>query len=233
MGQVLIIQNKINGEPVNTIYYHWSAYTESSIAELDTFTNSLSHKYHNRFDAFLSMLTDKGRDLIEKLENNALTHEESINLFNLMCYFVVSGVSPSRKESLDYMSQFTFDTKRENVNRNFGMLAISEKDQNDHLFWSEGTIIVDWAFDDQGYPDFEKTVFDFSDLFDTCNADDYNKWRIETLYDLALKPIKLLRKNPYPTNNVPLSKIKHLQTALANNPHIWKRNDNEIVTFIE
>lgn len=233
MGQVLIIKNRINGKSANTIYYHWSAYTESSISELDTFTNSLSHKYHNRFDAFLSTLTDKGRDLIEKLDNNALTNEESVDLFNLMCYSVISGISPSRKESLDYMSQFTRDTNRENVNRNFGMLAVAEKDQNNHLLWSDGTIIVDWAFDDQGYPDFERTVFDFSDLFDTCNAHDYNEWRIETLYDLALKPIKLLRKNPYPTNNVPLSKIKHLQTALANNPHIWKRNDNEIVTVIE
>lgn len=233
MGQVLIIQNKIDGEPVNTIYYHWSAYTESSIAELDTVTNSLSHKYHNRFDAFLSTLTDKGRDLIKKFDNQSLTREESIDLFNLMCYFVVSGVSSSRKESLNYISQYTRDTNRENANRNFGMLAIAEKDQNDHLFWSDGTIVVDWAFDEKGYPDFERTVFDFSDLFDTCNADDYNEWRIKTLYDLALKPIKLLRKNPYPTNNVPLSKIKHLQTALANNPHIWKRNDNEIVTFIE
>ena len=200
---------------------------------MDSFINSLSHTYHNRFDAFLSTLTDKGRDLVKKLENNALTNEESVDLFNLMCYSVVSGISPSRKESLNYMSQFTFDTERENVNRNFGMLAVSEKDQNDHLIWSDGTIVVDWAFDDQGYPDFERTVFDFSDLFDTCNADDYNEWRIETLYDLALTRIHLLRKNPYPTSNIPLSKIKHLQTALANNPHIWKRNDNEIVTFIE
>lgn len=68
MGQVLIIQNKIDGKPVNTIYYHWSAYTESSIAELDSFINSLSNKYRNRFDKFLSMLTDKGRDLIEKFK---------------------------------------------------------------------------------------------------------------------------------------------------------------------
>ena len=233
MGQVLIIQNKINGKSANTIYYHWSAYTESSIAELDSFINSLSHKYHNRFDAFLSMLTDKGRDLVEKFDNGSLTNNESIDLFNLLSYFVVSGISPSRQESLNYISQFTSDTNRENVNRNFGMLAVAEKDQNDHLFWSEGTIIVDWTFDEKGYPDFERTVFDFSDLFDTCNADEYNEWRIETLYDLALKPIKLLRKNPYPTSNVPLSKIKHLQTALANNPHIWKRNDNEILTFIE
>lgn len=233
MGQVLIIQNKINGKSVNTIYYHWSAYTESSIAELDSFTNSLSHKYHNRFDAFLSMLTDKGRNLVEKLDNGSLANEESVDLFNLMCYSVISGISPSRKESLDYMSQFTSDTDRENVNRNFGMLAINKKDQNDHLIWSDGTIVVDWAFDDQGYPDFEKTVFDFSDLFDTCNANEYNEW-IEDVADfLALEPISQLKQNPYPTSNIPLSAIKRLQKDLTNNPHIWKRNDNEILTFIE
>lgn len=233
MGQILIIQNRINGKSVNTIYYHWSAYTESSIAELDSFANSLLHKYHNRFDAFLSMLTDNGRDLVEKFDNNTLTHDESIDLFNLLSYFVVSGISPSRQESLNYISQYTNDTNRENVNRNFGMLAVAEKDQNDHLFWSEGTIVVDWVFDDQGYPDFKLTVFDFSDLFDTCDADEYNEW-IEDVADfLALEPISQLKQNPYPTNNVPLSKIKHLQTALANNPHIWKRNDNEIFTFIE
>ena len=233
MGQVLIIQNKIDGEPVNTIYYHWSAYTESSIEELKEFANRLSVNYKNRSDSFFAMLTDAGRELIEKLDNGSLANEESVDLFNLMCYSVISGISPSRKESLGYMSQFTIDIDRENVNRNFGMLAITEKDQNDHLIWSEGTIIVDWAFDDQGYPDFERTVFDFSDLFDTCNADEYNEWRIETLYDLALKPIKLLRKNPYPTSNIPLSTIKRLQEDLANKPHIWKRNDNEILTFIE
>lgn len=233
MGQVLIIQNKINGKSVNTIYYHWSAYTESSIAELDSFVNSLSHKYRNRFDAFLSMLTDKGRNLVEKFDNNTLTHDESINLFNLMCYSVISGISPSRKESLDYMSQFTSDTDRENVNRNFGMLAVAEKDQNDHLIWSDGTIVVDWAFDEKGYPDFEKTVFDFSDLFDTCDAHEYNEW-IEDVADfLALEPISQLKQNPYSTNNIPLSEIKRLQKDLANNPHIWKRNNNEIVTFIE
>lgn len=233
MGQVLIIQNKIDGEPVNTIYYHWSAYTESSIAELDSFANSLSHKYHNRFDAFLSTLTDSGKDLLKKFDKGSLTHEESINLFNLMCYSVISGISPSRKESLDYMSQFTRDTNRENVNRNFGMLAVAEKDQNNHLIWSDRTIVVDWAFADQGYPDFERTVFDFSDLFDTCNANEYNEW-IEDIADyLALEPISQLKENPYPTSNIPLSAIKRFQKDLSNNPHIWKRNDNEIVTFIE
>lgn len=27
MGQRLVIQNQINGESVNVIYYHWSAYS--------------------------------------------------------------------------------------------------------------------------------------------------------------------------------------------------------------
>lgn len=233
MGQVLIIQNRINRKSVNTIYYHWSAYTESSIAELDSFTNSLSHKYHNRFDAFLSQLTDKGRDLIEKLDNGLLTNEESIDLFNTLCYFVVSGISPSRQESLNYISQFTSDTDRENVNRSFGMLAVAEKDQNNHLLWSDGTIVVNWAFDEQGYPDFEKTIFDFSNLFDTCNANEYNEW-IEDVADfLALESISQLKQNPYSTSNIPLSEIKRLQEDLTNNPHIWKRNDNEILAFIE
>lgn len=233
MGQVLIIQNKIDGEPINTIYYHWSAYTKSSIAELDSFVNSLSHKYRNRFDKFLSMLTDKGRDLIEKLDNGSLTNNEQIDLFNTLCYFVVSGISPSRQESLDYISQFTSDIDRENVNRNFGMLAVAEKDQNNHTLWSDGTIVVDWAFDDQGYPDFELTVFDFSDLFDTCDADEYNEW-IEDVADfLALEPISQLKQNPYSTSNIPLSEIKRLQEDLTNNPHTWKRNNNKILTFIE
>lgn len=233
MGQVLIIQNRINGKSVNTIYYHWSAYTESSIAELDGFANSLLHKYHNRFDAFLSMLTDKGHHLVKKFDNGSLTSEESIDLFNTLCYFVTSGIGSLRQESLNYISQFTSDTDRENVNRNFGMLAVAEKDQNNHLLWSDGTIVVDWAFDDQGYPDFELTVFDFSDLFDTCDADEYNEW-IEDVADfLALEPISQLKQNPYSTSNIPLSEIKRLQEDLTNNPHTWKRNNNKILTFIE
>lgn len=233
MGQVLIIQNRINGKSVNTIYYHWSAYTESSIAELDGFANSLLHKYHNRFDAFLSMLTDKGHHLVKKFDNGSLTSEESIDLFNTLCYFVTSGIGSLRQESLNYISQFTSDTDRENVNRNFGMLAVAEKDQNNHLLWSDGTIVVDWAFDDQGYPDFEKTVFNFSDLFSIYNAHEYNEW-IEDVADfLALEPISQLKQNPYSTSNIPLSEIKRLQKDLANNPHIWKRNDNEILAFIE
>lgn len=180
MGQRLIIQNQINGESVNVSYYHWSAYTESSIEELKDFANRLAINYKNRSDSFLDMLTDAGRELIEKLDNSSLTDNEKIDLFNLMTYFSVSGTGASDKDSLKYLSQFTNDTNRQNVSRNEGLLAITEDDQDKTLNWSEGTLIVDWAFTNQGYPNFEQTVFDFSDLFFRLDENEYNEYYNES-----------------------------------------------------
>ena len=140
MGQRLVIQNQINGESVNVIYYHWSAYTESSIEELKEFANRLSVNYKNRSDSFFAILTDAGRELIEKPDNGSLTDNEKIDLFNLMTYFSVSGTGASDKDSLKYLSQYTTDINRQNVSRNEGLLAITEDDQEDTLGWSEGTV---------------------------------------------------------------------------------------------
>lgn len=229
MGQRLVIQNQINGESVNVNYYHWSAYTESSIEELKEFANRLSVNYKNRSDSFLDMLTDAGRELIEKLDNSSLTDNEKIDLFNLMTYFSVSGTGASDKDSLKYLSQFTNDTNRQNVSRNEGLLAITEDDQEDTLGWSEGTLIVDWAFTNQGYPNFEQTVFDFSDLFFRLDEDEYNEYYNES----EDNPISSLEKCPYPTRNVPLSQIEELQNNFDEHSHIWVGDNNEIFTFIE
>lgn len=32
MGQRLVIVNSINEEQVNTLYYHWSAYTDAALS---------------------------------------------------------------------------------------------------------------------------------------------------------------------------------------------------------
>ena len=218
MGQRLIIQNQINGESVNVSYYHWSAYTESSIEELKDFANRLAINYKNRSDSFLDMLTD-----------SSLTDNEKIDLFNLMTYFSVSGTGASDKDSLKYLSQFTNDTNRQNVSRNEGLLAITEDDQDKTLNWSEGTLIVDWAFTNQGYPNFEQTVFDFSDLFFRLDEDEYNEYYNES----EDNPISSLEKCPYPTRNVPLSQIEELQNNFDEHSHIWVGDNNEIFMFIE
>ena len=225
MGQRLVIQNQINGESVNVSYYHWSAYTESSIEELKDFANRLLENYKNRSDSFLAMLTDTGRELIEKFDNGSLTDSEKIDLFNLMTYFSVSGTGASDKDSLKYLSQFTTNINRQNVSRNEGLLAITEEDQEETLGWSEGTLVVDWVFTDQGYPDFEQTVFDFDDLFFRLDEDEYEEYYED--------PIDQLQQNPYSTSDVPLSKIEQLQKDLENNAHAWRNDDNEIFMFIE
>lgn len=225
MGQRLVIQNQINGESVNVIYYHWSAYTESAIEELKEFANRLSVNYKNQSDSLFAMLTNAGRELIEKLDNGSLTDNEKIDLFNLMTYFSVSGTGASDNDSLKYLSQFTSDVNRQNVSRNEGLLAITEEDQEDTLGWSEGTLVVDWVFDNHGYPDFERTVFDFDDLFFRCEEDEYEEWYGE--------PVDQLPQNPYSTSDVPLSKIEQLQKDLENNAHAWRNDDDEILTFIE
>lgn len=229
MGQRLIIQNNINGESVNAIYYHWSAYTESSIEELKDFTDNLITNYKNRSTEFLSTLTDKGKELIKKFDNGELTSTEMIELFNLMSYFSVSGVSSTGEESLNYLSQLTIDIDREGVNRNNGLLGITDKDQDDLLYWSEGTLIVDWIFNEHGYPDFEQTVFDFSNLFFT-----YDKKEFEEYYNSEyVQSVLSLTENPYQTSDVPLSKIEQLQRDFKEKPHAWKSDDNQIYVFIE
>lgn len=225
MGQRLVIQNQINGESVNVIYYHWSAYTESAIEELKEFANRLSVNYKNQSDSLFAMLTNAGRELIEKLDNGSLTDNEKIDLFNLMTYFSVSGTGASDNDSLKYLSQFTSDVNRQNVSRNEGLLAITEEDQEDTLGWSEGTLVVDWVFDNHGYPDFERTVFDFDDLFFRCDEGEYEEWYGESIDQLP--------QNPYSTSDVPLSKIEQLQKDLENNAHAWRNDDDEIFTFIE
>lgn len=230
MGQVLIIQNKINGKSVNTVYYHWGAYTKDSIAKLKTFANHLLENYHYRSTEFLSTLTNNGKELLDKFDNGSLTNQNKIDLFNLMSYISISGTSASRQESLDYLAQFTTNLNRKETNRNNGMLAVSEKDQNDHLFWSDGTIIVDWGFDDRGYPDFEQTVFDFSNLFSKLDEDKYK----EIYPNANVKALtSLLSKNLYKTKNILLSEIKQLQMDLKCKSHIWRNDNNEIFMFIK
>lgn len=120
-----------------------------------------------------------------------------IELFNLMSYFSVSGVSSTGEESLNYLSQLTIDIDREGVNRNNGLLGITDKDQDDLLYWSEGTLIVDWIFNEHGYPDFEQTVFDFSNLFFT-----YDKKEFEEYYNSEyVQSILSLTENPYQKSN--------------------------------
>lgn len=226
MGQRLIINNDTSKLALSNIYYHWSAYTESAVYELNQFIENLKTTYANRSKEFLDTLTPKGKKLIEKFDNQQLSEDDAIDLFNLMTYYSVSGIYKDQGESLDYIETFTTDTDRQ-LNRNEGLLAISEDDQNDLSDYGEYYIIVKWIFNDQGYPDFEKSTFDFSNLFDAIDDEDYEDYYSDDT------PKKDLPTSPYKLLDIPLTDINAIQLALDNGPHRFKDQDNDIFTFIE
>lgn len=106
MGQRLIIKNRIvnpitnHQSDANVIYYHWSAYTESSLIELEDFVTNLMNAYDN--PDFLKDLTPEGQALFDKYKNKQLIAIEKEAFFNLMTYYSVSGVS--RDETLNVLS---------------------------------------------------------------------------------------------------------------------------------
>ena len=233
MGQRLIIKNRIinpitkNQSDANVIYYHWSAYTESSLIELEDFVANLMDAYDNPSDDFLKDLTSEGQKLFDKYKNKQLIAIEKEALFNLMTYYSVSGVS--REETLNRLSLLTTDLDR-SLDRNAGLLGITSQDQEDILFWSEGTLVINWVLDGQGRPDLEKTTFDFNDLFWDWTTKEYDE---ELEYNDDLTPYEDLPINPYPVTNIPLTELKTYQQTIAEGPHEWFDGDNHVYIFVE
>ena len=231
MGQRLIIKNRIINPitkhqfDVNVIYYHWSAYTESSLIELEDFVTNLMDAYDN--PDFLKDLTSEGQKLFNKYKNKQLIAIEKEAFFNLMTYYSVSGIS--RDETLNAISLWTTDLDRP-LDRNAGLLGITPQDQEDILFWSEGTLIINWVLDDQGRPDLEKTTFDFNNLFRKLTKKEYDEDRE---FDSTLSPYEYLPINPYQLNNIPLIKLNNYRQIIAEGPHEWFDGKHRVYTYIE
>ena len=233
MGQRLIIKNRIinpitkHQSDTNVIYYHWSAYTESSLIELEDFVANLMDAYDNPSDDFLKNLTPEGKVLFDKYKNKQLIAIEKEAFFNLMTYYSVNGVS--RDETLNVLRLWTTDLDRP-LDRNAGLLGITPQNQKDILFWSEGTLVVNWVLDDQGRPDLKKTTFDFNDLFWDWTTKEYNE---DLEYDDELTPYEDLPVNPYQVTNIPLTELKAYQQTIAEGPHEWYDGSNHVYMYIE
>lgn len=233
MGQRLIIKNRIinpitkHHSDANVIYYHWSAYTKSSLIELEDFVANLMDAYDNPSDDFLKDLTSEGQKLFDKYKNKQLIAIEKEAFFNLMTYYSVSGVS--RDETLNVLCLWTTDLDRP-LDRNAGLLGITPQDQEDILFWSEGTLVINWVLDDQGRPNLEKSTFDFNDLFWNSTTKEYEE---DMKYNKDLTPYKDLPVNPYQVTNIPLTDLDNYRQAIAYGPHEWYDGSNNIYMYIE
>ena len=186
MGQRLVILNSTpfvqTDDQLDTsaIYYHWSAYTDSAVVEI---TN----------------LRDSVEDYYDKYYNST---SNRLDFFNLACLNAISGIAPQYEESIKYIESLTnqpYDSSH--VNRNDGMIGFTPTDIDHILDWSEGTVDINWVFDEYGHPDIYKSTFcyeslvsswdveDFKDAFDKTDSDveQIKKIRLTTdLYEVPL-----------------------------------------------
>lgn len=178
MGQRLVILNSTpfvqTDDQVDTsaIYYHWSAYTDSAVVEI---TN----------------LRDSVEDYYDKYYNST---SNRLDFFNLACLNAISGVAPQYEESIKYIESLTnqpYDSSH--VNRNDGMIGFTPTDIDHILDWSEGTVDINWVFDEYGHPDIHKSTFCYESLVSSWDVEEFKDAFDKT--DSDVEQIKKIRLN--------------------------------------
>lgn len=171
MGQRLVIVNRINSEDINAIYYHWSAYTDSALHEVA--------KLAERVSTFMK----------QDMSDKSLTDK-----FNLACLASISGISESSKDSRDYIEKLTGVKYEDNrIDRSYGLIGYTEQDREDLLSWSEGTLTIDWVFEND-IPDLVDSTFDLWSLTYSDTLEDYIEYNhdenIDELTDEEIESYK-------------------------------------------
>ena len=203
MGQRLIINNYTpysEQEITNNIYYHWSAYTDSSIYEVEELRNKIKEYYDEYYD----------------------NTKNKLDFFNLACLNAISGISPRKKESVKYIEKITKETyNSDHVNRNGGMIPFTPKDIDESLYWAEGIVDIYWQFNEDGTPDFDNSLFNLPDLVWSTTEDKLkehmNKEKIEEMKSNH-KEVQL--------TNIPITNAN--KDFIDQIPEIWYDKDLEL-----
>ena len=123
MGQRLVVSIKRNlgdEKSLCKIYYHWSGYTSSALEETSLIINHLNHF-----------------DNIEKVPDKKIQ-------LSLIRFCESNGGGIDGGENFDFVEKYFPDEifKKEGYSRNNGLIAISDKDQEDMQGWSEGDVVI-------------------------------------------------------------------------------------------
>lgn len=203
MGQRLIINNYApysKQEITNSIYYHWSAYTDASIYEVEDLRNKIKEYYEEYYDS----------------------SKKKLEFFNLACLNAISGIAPEDKESINYIEKITGEEYNpENVNRNNGMIAFAPKEINDYLDWGEGIVDIYWEFNEDGTPNFNNTLFNLPDLV-------WSTTETELKEHMNKEKIEAMKSNPknVQLTNIPI--INANKDFINQIPEIWYDKDLEL-----
>lgn len=136
MGQRLVVTVKSTGEDLCKMYFHWSAYTISALMEV--------------------------KDMMEEFPMETESKEDAILYFIRYCEEYGGGIDGGENsKEWNYITNKypNYKFKSENINRNRGLIAISEDGMDEMQSWSEGDIYINldemtvhnevfWCYDD-------------------------------------------------------------------------------------
>lgn len=119
MGQRLVVTVKSTGEDLCKMYFHWSAYTISALIEV--------------------------RDMMAEFQMETNSKEDAILYFIRYCEEYGGGIDGGMdSKEWNYITNKypNYKFKSENINRNRGLIAISEDGMDEMQSWSEGDIYI-------------------------------------------------------------------------------------------
>lgn len=120
MGQRLVIQITDNDVNLANAYYHWSAYTGSSAA-----------------------LTKEILDIFDHVNKDYTPVQKAVwYLVQTGARFAPDEITNMEKDEID-MEQFKFAFDDKTVNRNDGLLCVTEEGMDNNTSWEEGRVEID------------------------------------------------------------------------------------------
>ena len=157
MGQRLVVTVNYCEEEIAKIYYHWSAYTESALMETNNILEELLNEDHEIKDLKLR--------LIRFCERNG-------------------GGIKNGKDSYEWkyiQALYPDEVFNENINRNYGLIALSKEGMDDLQNWSEGDVdinldlgrvvnTVNWSCD--GIEEYNESRKEWDNDFDDLSLED-------------------------------------------------------------
>lgn len=189
LGQRLVIEIKRDDIRLATLYYHWSAYTNTAIARLKDLYNHVLVNANRMTDSELRLATIRYAehstpygyfDDIAKLQKMKSAAENETDGASWMRQFAYmhGGVSAEDKgfvQTIFQQEEFVFD----DVSRNEGLVSISQESMNNSIAWADGLIEIDlsenmvnfgvlWTYDLEEYLEYLEDM----EIEDGINPDD-------------------------------------------------------------
>lgn len=117
MGQRLVITIHAFDEDIAKIYYHWSAYTTSALQE--------------------------AKDIVDNVNwFNATSKDELILRITRQLEECGGGVNIRDQKAFE--TKYPNETFKDDINRNYGLIAITDDGMGELEYWSEGDLTIDF-----------------------------------------------------------------------------------------